>query len=379
MKIVGERSLRQSDINNIVQDTRDNKLYRLELIDIENKEELNHYIVCPLCNVNVKIRNIPGKSLHYVHPNGQSHSNESFVHYFTKYFIADHITSVRDDIDIHLEKVFSSGRRADVGTSKTFGSHRIWNNIEVEYKNTDPYDFLQKMKLLHDDKVITQWVLDYDKFYPRGKMSLPKIAEYVMRFQHTLLTTRFHEDGTLLIGTVIDENSDKFAKEFSPERQFNIEEVLLEDCEYSPYIGLITPQMKQLYGWGKNFDIQQEEAVFERDQSFYDFINTFYPSLIYPHGSNYGIKTLPTFWMHLVYHNFISNQVGRSFTLDDAVNFLKFRNINTSKWSIRTLEVFLDHLVNTTLMCTSEISTVHGETVYTVTSDKPADFFLYSL
>lgn len=379
MQLVGESSLLLSDINNIVKDTRDNRLYRLEFNDIRNKGELNNYILCPLCDTHVKIRNIPGKSLHYFHPNGQSHNNESFIHYFTKYFIANHIVSLRDDIDIHIEKVFPSGKRADIGVSKTVGAHMVLNNIEVEYKNTDTYDFLQKMKLLHDDKVITQWVLDYDKFYSRGKKSLPKIAEYVMRFQHTLLTTRFHDDGTLLIGTVIDANSDKFAQEFRVEKQFTIEESPLEDCDYSPYIGLITPQMKQLYGWGKGLNIRQEEKAFERDQSFYDFIHNFYPSFIYPHGSNYGVKTLPIFWMYLVYHNFIVDQVGNSFIIDDVVSFLKSQHINISKWSQRTLEIFLDHVANTALMCACEIRPVHGDTVYIVTSDKPADFFLYSL
>lgn len=272
---VEENSLRMSDINNIVKCLEDGNLYRLDISDVDNREKINEIIVCPVCDHPVKIRNVPGKSLHYVHPNGKSHSNESFEHYFTKYFIAEHISSIRNNMNIHLEKTFLSGRRSDIGVEKHVGQHSVWNNIEVEYKNTDVYDFLQKMKLLHNDKVIIQWVLHSDKFYSRGKNTLPKIAEYIMRFQRTLLTTRFHDDGTLLIGTVVRENSGKFAKEYIGANNFIIEESPLEDCDYSPYIGIITPHMKQLYGWGKNFDIQSEESLFEKDDSFDDFYTFF--------------------------------------------------------------------------------------------------------
>lgn len=376
---VEENSLRMSDINNIVKCLEDGNLYRLDISDVDNREKINEIIVCPVCDHPVKIRNVPGKSLHYVHPNGKSHSNESFEHYFTKYFIAEHISSIRNNMNIHLEKTFLSGRRSDIGVEKHVGQHSVWNNIEVEYKNTDVYDFLQKMKLLHNDKVIIQWVLHSDKFYSRGKNTLPKIAEYIMRFQHTLLTTRFHDDGTLLIGTVVRENSGKFAKEYIGANNFIIEESPLEDCDYSPYIGIITPHMKQLYGWGKNFDIQSEESLFEKDDSFDDFYTFFYPSFIYPHGYQYGIKTIPVYWMYLVYRNFISHQVGESFTIDDVVIFLQYQGVNMSKWSRKTIEVFLDHISNISLMCSNRVRSHDGETVYTVTSDKPADFFLYSL
>ena len=376
---VEENSLRMSDINNIVKCLEDGNLYRLDISDVDNREKINEIIVCPVCDHPVKIRNVPGKSLHYVHPNGKSHSNESFEHYFTKYFIAEHISSIRNNMNIHLEKTFLSGRRSDIGVEKHVGQHSVWNNIEVEYKNTDVYDFLQKMKLLHNDKVIIQWVLHSDKFYSRGKNTLPKIAEYIMRFQRTLLTTRFHDDGTLLIGTVVRENSGKFAKEYIGANNFIIEESPLEDCDYSPYIGIITPHMKQLYGWGKNFDIQSEESLFEKDDSFDDFYTFFYPSFIYPHGYQYGIKTIPVYWMYLVYRNFISHQVGESFTIDDVVIFLQYQGVNMSKWSRKTIEVFLDHISNISLMCSNRVRSHDGETVYTVTSDKPADFFLYSL
>ena len=94
MEIVNEKHLRQSDINNIVKDIRDGCLYRLEVEDIDNKDNIASYVVCPVCDSPVKIRYIPGKALHYVHPNGNAHSNESFEHYFTKYFIAEHILSL---------------------------------------------------------------------------------------------------------------------------------------------------------------------------------------------------------------------------------------------------------------------------------------------
>lgn len=379
MEIVNEKHLRQSDINNIIKDIRDGCLYRLEVEDIDNKDDIASYVVCPVCESPVKIRYIPGKALHYVHPNGNAHSNESFEHYFTKYFIAEHISSIRNDMNIHLEKTFLSGRRSDIGVEKHVGQHSVWNNIEVEYKNTDVYDFLQKMKLLHNDKVITQWILHYDKFHSREKNTLPKIAEYIMRFQRTLLTTRFHDDGTLLIGTVVREDSGKFAKEYIGANNFIIEESPLEDCDYSPYIGIITPHMKQLYGWGKNFDIQSEESLFEQDESFNDFSALFYPPFIYPHGYQYGIKTIPAYWMHLIYRRFMFHQVGKSFTLDEIVKFLQHRDIRMSKWSRKTIEVFLDHIVNVSLMCSSRVRSHDGETVYTVTSDKPAEFFLYSL
>ena len=83
--------------------------------------------------------------------------------------------------------------------------------------------------------------------------------------------------------------------------------------------------------------------------------------------------------MHLVYRNFVSQRVGESFTIDDIVTFLQHQDVNMSKWSRKTIETFLDHISNTSLMCTIETNVLDGEMVYTVTSDNPAEFFLYSL
>lgn len=379
MHRVEENSLRMSDINNIVKCLEDGNLYQLDISDVENREKTNEVIVCPVCEHPVKIRNVPGKSLHYVHPNGKSHSNESFVHYFTKHFIANHISSIRSDIDICLEKTFPSGRRSDIGIVKSVNSYKVWNNIEIEYKRTNIYDFLQKMKCLHDDHVMTQWLLGYHKFFRRGKMISPDIVEYIQRFQNIVLTTRFLDDGTLMIGTVISKDSDKFAKEYTFGKEFSIKEVPLDECLYSPYIGIITPYMKQIYGWGKLFNINDAELIFEKDSSFKTFIDMFFPSFIYPHGMNYGIKELPVYWMYLIYSNFIFNNVGNSFTIDDILNFLTCNGIKNSKWTKSTLSLFLDHLENTILMCSSTVSPQSGESIYTITSDNPADFFLYSI
>lgn len=211
--------------------------------------------------------------------------------------------------------------------------------FEIEYKKDNPGEREKKNNDLFEDGVIVQWILGHTKISkpkPKGFRNnqegivvVDDPAREIAGKQVAVLVLNPHSKqvGTLLKSTrksiwdgVGGGNRDELPHVYISMDNW-------EDCEFSIYMGIITPTMMEIIGFQDRDDILRREDRWQNSKWFSLYQDHFNTDLVVGTRQYRYIDALPIHWHYTIYGELIHNQSGRIITFSDIWEALKINNI----------------------------------------------------